>query len=85
MGYISFLVLCTIAEMCLLSLPSFTYPIVSSAIFSYAFNLVVVVAIGAAFYFFRYGGTFIHDNKPEWDNMPSIIKKDLFFCASGGT
>ena len=80
LGYIPFLMLCTIAEMWLLSLPSFTYPTFSSAISSYVFNLVVVVAIGAAFYFFRYGGTFIHDNKPEWDNMPPIIKKDLFFA-----
>ena len=46
-----------------------------------AFNTVVFLLCIAAFYWFRYGGTFWHDDKPEWDTIPSLVKKDIFFFA----
>lgn len=35
-----------------------------------------------AFYWVRYGGTFMHDDKPEWDTIPSIVKEDIFFARA---
>lgn len=61
--------------MFLLSLPSIPYPAVGSGIAYYGLNTVIVVALILGFYWFRYGGTLSHDDKPEWDTIPSIVKK----------
>lgn len=65
-----------------LSLPSVSYPHFSSPILAYGFNVIVCVAIILGFYWFRYGGTLSHDDKPEWDTIPSIVKKDIFFAKA---
>ena len=78
LSYIPYLAICYLASACLLSLPSFTLPAFSSAFVQYAFNTVVFLASIAIFYWFRYGGTFHHRRKPEWDEVPSIVKDDVF-------
>lgn len=65
-----------------LALPSFSYPIFVSPTITYIFNTAVVLLLIVGFYFFRYGGTLLHDNKPEWDTIPSIVKKDIFFARA---
>lgn len=66
----------------LLSLPSLPYPSFSSALMMYGFNVIVSLACILGFYWFRYGGTFSHDDKPEWDTIPSLVKKDIFFAKA---
>lgn len=65
-----------------LALPSLPYPAFSSSLIAYVFNTLVVLALIVGFYFFRYGGTLLHDNKPEWDTIPAIVKKDIFFARA---
>lgn len=78
LSFIPYLAICYLASACLLSLPSFTLPAFSSAFVQYAFNTAVFLASIAIFYWFRYGGTFHHRRKPEWDEVPSIVKDDVF-------
>lgn len=58
-------------------MPSIPYPGFTSSIGMYLFNILVCVGIIFGFYWFRYGGTLSHDDKPEWDTIPSIVK-DIF-------
>ena len=44
------------------------------------FFLVSLSVIG--FYWFRYGGTLSHDDKPEWDTIPTVVKEDIFFARA---
>lgn len=45
-------------------------------------TIVTVLAAVALFYFFRFGGTFLHRNKPEWDEVPRIVKDDVFMAKA---
>jgi lipoteichoic acid synthase len=82
LAIIPYLWLCAKAISGLLSLPSLPYPQVSSAVLQYLINTVIFLGAIAAFYWFRYGGTFMHDDKPEWDTIPSLVKKDVFFAKA---
>lgn len=66
----------------LIGLPNIPYPAFSSDVVRYGFNTAVVIVAIGGFYWFRYGGHFSHDDKPEWDNMPSIVKRDTFFAKA---
>ena len=44
--------------------------------------IVIVLGVVALFYWLRYGGTFKHRNKPEWDFIPSIVKNDAFLAKA---
>ena len=44
--------------------------------------LIVVLSAVATFYFFRFGGTFLHRNKPEWDEVPRVVKDDPFMAKA---
>lgn len=48
----------------------------------YLCNGLLFVGSILAFYWVRYGGTFMHDDKPEWDTIPSIVKEDIFFARA---
>lgn len=65
----------------LLSLPSIPYPHFSGAAY-YGFNVIAVLLMVALFYYCRYGGTFMHDEKPEWDTIPPIVKEDPFLAKA---
>jgi lipoteichoic acid synthase len=82
LGIIPYEIFCWAAIRGLLSLPSLPYPEISSTVLRYAFNTVIFLGCIAAFYWFRYGGTFMHDDKPEWDTIPSLVKKDVFFAKA---
>lgn len=41
-------------------------------------EIITVLTAVALFYFMRFGGTFLHRNKPEWDEVPRIVKDDPF-------
>lgn len=81
LGYIPYLVFSTMWTRKFLDLPNLPYPHFFGMGY-YAFNTLVVLALIAGFYFFRYGGSFSHANKPEWDTIPSVVKKDIFFARA---
>ena len=78
LSYIPYILCCYWASSWLLQLPSIPYPNFSSTGWQYAFNTAVFLGAIALFYWFRYGGTFHHRRKPEWDEVPSIVKDDVF-------
>ena len=65
----------------MLSLPSVPYPHLYGVVY-YGFNILVVLSLVALFYYCRYGGTFLHDNKPEWDTIPAVVKEDPFLAKA---
>lgn len=81
-SYVPFLGICWLLIDGFLGLPSLAYPEFASSVGRYAFNTVIVLGIVALFYFCRYGGTFWHDNKPEWDTIPSVVKRDIFLARA---
>ena len=70
------------AAWALLSLPSVSYPTFESTEMQIAFNVGLLLAGVAFFYFCHYGGTFLHDDKPEWDTIPSVVKRDIFLARA---
>ncbi len=82
LGLIPFWIVSLGCMLFLLSLPSVPYPLMLSGVWEYVFNTAVVLAVIIGFYWFRYGGTLSHDDKPEWDTIPSIVKRDIFFAKA---
>lgn len=82
LGMIPYALVCGYGIHLFLSVPSLPYPQFASSWLHYAFNTLVVLVLIAGYYFFRYGGTFLHDNKPEWDTIPSVVKNDIFFSKA---
>lgn len=66
----------------LLNLPNIAHPAFSSPAAAYIFNAGVVIIMILGFYWFRYGGNIRHEDKPEWDNMPGIVKEDAFLATA---
>lgn len=65
-----------------LSLPSIPYPTIEGTWPTVAWNIGLVAASVLGFYWFRYGGTLSHDDKPEWDTIPTVVKEDIFFARA---
>lgn len=82
LGIVPYLYFCYLTLNAFLHLPSLPYPNIEEGVLRYTFNTAIFLACIAGFYWFRYGGTFWHDNKPEWDTIPSIVKKDIFFAKA---
>lgn len=82
LSYIPYSCFCVILTQQFLKLPGVGYPAFAMNLTQYFFDAAVVVFSIAGFYFFRYGGTFNHDNKPEWDTIPSLVKADIFFARA---
>jgi len=60
----------------LLVTPTIPYPDFSAVGVRYGFNALLVVGSIVLFYWFRYGGTLRHRKKPEWDEVPPLVKND---------
>ena len=81
-GYVPFLALCTGIQQWLLGLPVLPYPEVVSPVLRYGMNTAIFLAAIACFYFCRFGGTFRHADKPEWDEIPAVVKADIFLAKA---
>jgi hypothetical protein len=81
LGCIPYLVFCTFMLKKILVLPCIPYPHFSTY-GAYVFNTLVIVAIGVGFYFFRYGGSLEHSQKPRLDRIPDILNNDIFFTRA---
>ena len=62
----------------LLGLSVAALPQVGSSAGQYALNTVIFLLSIAIYYWFNFGGTFRHRLKPEWDEVPSEVKNDVF-------
>lgn len=76
-GLVPFLALCVAIGQGLLSLPSLPWPDIGG-VGQYVLNTVMFLGSITLFYYFRFGGTFDHRKKPEWDEVPAIVKDDVF-------
>ena len=67
-----------------LSLPSIPYPgyYLTDTWMIVGWNILIVVLSIILFYWFRYGGTLSHDDKPEWDTIPTVVKEGIFFARA---
>lgn len=81
LGLIPYVLLCTVTVKGMLALPSIPYPHLSAA-GSYLFNALAIAVIVVCFYFFRYGGSLDHSQKPRLDRIPTILSKDIFFAKA---
>lgn len=81
-GIFFYATICVWGIWAILQLPSIPYPFISSPVLYYGLNTIIVLTLVVGFYFFRYGGTLWHDNKPEWDTIPAVVKKDIFFARA---
>ena len=82
LSFIPFSVICFYFVRSCLSTPIYPYPTFSSIAIQYTFNTTVIIAAIALFYYFRYGGSFNHAKKPEWDEIPIIVKEDIFLAKA---
>ncbi len=78
-GYVPFLALWGLAAQWLLRLPALPAPQFAGDVGAGLFNFALFAAAILLFYFFRYGGTLNHRHKPEWDEVPAVVKDDVFF------
>jgi lipoteichoic acid synthase len=82
MSYIPLLALANEILNGLLALPMIAYPKIDSAILQYLVNTIFFCLLLVGFYYFRYGGKLSHDDKPEWDTIPALVKKDIFLARA---
>lgn len=81
-SFIPFIYLIWKAVWGLLALPSVSFMAFDSTESEILFDVGLLLAGVAFFYFFRYGGTFLHDDKPEWDTIPSVVKREIFLARA---
>lgn len=82
LGYIPFALLMYGVAGAVLSTPVLSFPAIEGTALRYGANVVVLLAAVALFYWIRYGGTFLHRHKPEWDDIPTIVKDDVFLAKA---
>mgnify|MGYP000868437867 FL=1 len=81
-GFIPVAIISWLAGSAFLSLPSIPYPVFESTWMTVLWNILLVIVSVVGFYWFRYGGTLSHDDKPEWDTIPTVVKEDIFFARA---
>ena len=81
-GFIPVAIISWIVGHAFLSLPSIPYPAIDSIWMTVVWNIFLVIVSVVGFYWFRYGGTLSHDDKPEWDTIPTVVKEDIFFARA---
>ncbi len=81
-GFIPVATISWFIGMSLLQLPSIAYPFFENLIYDVVFCIALFFVSIVGFYWFRYGGTLSHDDKPEWDTIPTVVKEDLFFARA---
>ena len=81
-GFIPVAIISWMAGSVFLSLPFIPYPAFESTWMTVLWNIFLVIVSVVGFYWFRYGGTLSHDDKPEWDTIPTVVKEDIFFARA---
>lgn len=65
----------------MLQIPLLSYPVIDG-VWGYLLNTLVFIALGVLFYLIRYAGHLSHLFKPSRNNMPTLLKNDLFFSKA---
>lgn len=78
LGIIPFIGICLAFLYGILQTPTIPLPKVGNDIGQYALNTFVFIVSVVIYYFFRFGGTLKHRNKPGWDELPHLVKDDIF-------
>ena len=81
-GFIPVAIISWLAGSVFLFLPSIPYPAMDNTWMTVVWNILLVIVSVVGFYWFRYGGTLFHDDKPEWDTIPTVVKEDIFFARA---
>ena len=81
-GFIPVAIISWLAGRVFLSLPSIPYPPIDNTWMIVVWNILLVIISVVGFYWFRYGGTLSHDDKPELDTIPTVVKEDIFFARA---
>lgn len=81
-GVLPYIVAVGFALYGMLQIPLIPYYHVDINWLQYIANFILVLTAVAFFYWIRYGGTFMHDDKPEWDTIPTKVKEDIFFARA---
>ena len=82
LGYVPYVLVCYVGIQSLLATPVLSYVTLPSPWLQYGLNTLVVIAAGLLFYWLRYGGTLDHRQKPEWDEVPALVKSDIFLAKA---
>ena len=84
LGFIPVAILSWYMGSLFLSLPSISYPeaYVTDTWMVVVWNFLLVALSVVGFYWFRYGASLSHDDKPEWDTIPTVVKEDIFFARA---
>lgn len=75
LSYVPVLAVVAVLISALLAIPQVSYPEVMTGPVQWTVNAVVFVLAVLLFYWLRFGGTLVHRDKPEWDEIPAIVKK----------
>ena len=82
LGVFPYLLICYEVLRLLLEIPRIAWPAFESETMeAVCFAAVFVLSI-VFFYYFRYGGTLNHRNKPEWDEVPALVKNDAILAKA---
>ncbi len=82
LGYLPYLGVSIYLMKAILAIPPLTVPVFDQSYQLYVFNFFLFAGSITFFYWLRYGGTLKHVNKPEWDEVPPIVKDDVFFSKA---
>ena len=82
LSYLPYGFLCYLSMQWLLSLPCLPWPELSSDATQRVLDALLIPAAIAIYYWFHFGGTFLHRNKPEWDEVPAAVKDDIFMAKA---
>lgn len=82
LSFVPYIVMCRILAGLLLEIPAVSFVSVGNEYLQYGCNTAMFLASIALFYWFRFGGTFRHRNKPEWDEVPEVVKEDVFLAKA---
>lgn len=78
LSFIPYIAVCIWLTNTVLGIPRYGFLVMENEYWQYACNTLMFLSSVAIFYWFRFGGTFRHRLKPEWDEVPQIVKEDVF-------
>lgn len=82
LGVLPYSILVGLGIYVFLQLPSLSFYHFENRWIQYVANFFFGLLAIVFFQWLRFGGTLEHRNKPEWDFIPSQIKKDIFFARA---
>ena len=84
LGIPVYLAICVLAARALLMLPRLPYDMIAppDGAARIACNVLCFVSAIVLFYWLRYGGTLNHRKKPEWDEVPPLVKEDAVLAKA---